>query len=446
MLTLSAVRFLTSIACVISLSTACTVGEESVSNDDARAGQHLGDDDLNGTPGQNDPLAARICANGPTVKGIDVSYYQGTVDWAAAKADGVEFAFIRLSDGEVFRDPKFALNWTNAKAAGVLRGAYQFFRPAQDVAVQADMMIKAIGTYQTGDLPPVIDVEADGGLAPATVASKVRQWVDLVKAGTGVAPIIYTGKYFWRDEVGGPRTFETNSLWIAQYTSLCPDLPAPWTRWTFWQSSDKGRVAGIKGAVDLDKFNGTSEQLRAFVMGGAATNISTRAAALPFYSERDDATSYRFIARPPAGVTRVEIRVDEYMVGDGAPTAGQITIDHTFTEQRDARSIELRGFDAGGAVIAVGNGLLDSTPVPEVFIDQPGEMTYDIGTEDGTAATIEVTSDGFPLFDKVTGTSKSTTGILRYTFTQPGERELIVTTRDAAGGVLNISKRMLLVR
>ena len=421
------------------------MGEEADLNaEDAQAGQNLGDDDLGGT-NDGDPLAMRICANGPTTRGIDVSYYQGTIDWARVKAEGIEFAFIRLSDGEVFRDPKFDRNWAGAKTAGVIRGAYQFFRPAQNVTTQANMMIQAIGTYQPGDLPPVIDVEADGGLAPATVASKVRQWVDLVKAGTGATPIIYTGKYFWRDEVGGPRTFEQNPLWIAQYTSKCPDLPAPWARWTFWQYTDRGRVGGITGNVDLNNFNGTSEQLRAFAMAGA-TATTARAMALPFYSERDTVESYRFIARPPAGVSRVEVRVDDYLVGAGAPNAGTITIEHTFDAQRDARSIELRGFDAKGAVIAIGNGLLDSTPDPEVFVDQPAEMTYDIGTEDGTAATIEVTADGFPLFDLVTGQSRSTTGILRYRFTQPGERELLITTRAANGGIIKSSKRMLLVR
>ena len=160
----------------------------------------------------------------------------------------------------------------------------------------------------------------------------------------------------------------------------------------------------------------------------------------------DSVATYRFSARPPAGVTRVEVRVDDAVVGAGAPSAGTITINHTFDLERDARSIELRGFDAAGAVIAVGNGLLDSTPIPEVFVDQYGDMTYDIGTEDSTAATIEVTADGLPLFDKVSGKSKSTTGILRYSFTQPGERALEITTRDATGGIITISKRMLLVR
>ena len=425
---------------------ACTVGDVGGEGDaeDARAGQHLGDDDKNGA-NDNDPLRARICAPGPTTKGIDVSYYQETIDWTKVKADGVAFAFIRVSDGEVFRDPKFNANWAGAKSVGIVRGAYQFFRPAQSIPEQAKIMIEAIGTYQAGDLPPVIDVEADQGLAPATVAAKVRQWVDLVKSGTGVAPIIYTGKYFWRDEVGGPRTFETNALWIAQYTSKCPDLPAPWTRWTFWQHTDKGTVSGIRGPVDMDKFNGTVADLVAYA-NGTPTGAVARAKALPFASERDSAATYRFIAKPPAGVSRVEIRVDDYLVGAGEPTGGTLTINYTFNAQRPDRSIELRGLDAAGSVVAVGNGLLDSNATPEVFVDQFGDMTYDIGTEDLTAATVEVTADGFPLFDQVSGKSRSTTGILRYAFTQPGERALQITTRDANGAVKKVSQRMLLVR
>jgi lysozyme len=150
----------------------------------------------------------------------------------------------------------------------VVRGAYQFFRPNQDVNAQADLLINALGgVYTPGDLPPVIDVEVTGGYGAATVASKVRTWVDRVKAKLGVDPIVYTGKYFWRDQVGGPTSFSNNALWIAQYTSLCPDLPSPWARWTFWQNSDTGTVAGISGKVDIDKFNGSMADLLAFANG-----------------------------------------------------------------------------------------------------------------------------------------------------------------------------------
>lgn len=235
---------------------ACTVGDDP--GDDAKAGDGLAGETPSGD-------RARTCAAGPTVQGVDVSYYEATIDWAKAKASGIDFAFVRVSDGKSFKDPKFAAYWASAKAAGVVRGAYQFFRPNQDVAGQADLMIAALaGTYAPGDLPPVIDVEATGGLAPATVAARVRTWVDRVKAAVGVAPIVYTGKYFWRDQVGGPASFGGNALWVAQYTSLCPDLPAPWTTWTFWQHSETGTVPGISGKVDLDTFNGTIDDLRAF--------------------------------------------------------------------------------------------------------------------------------------------------------------------------------------
>lgn len=244
------------------LASACTVGTDP--DPDSKAGVGVGtmvDDDTNDTT----IIEARVCAQGTTTMGVDVSYYQGTVDWAKAKAAGVKFAFVRLSDGTTFQDPKFNQNWTNTKANGIIRGAYQFFRPSQNINAQADMMIAAIGTYQKGDLPPVIDVEADGGLSPATVAARVRQWVDRVKAGVGVEPIVYTGYYFWRDQVGGPSGYTNNPLWVAAYSSLCPNVPSPWMRWTFWQHTDSGSVNGITGKVDMNKFNGDLTALQAFV-------------------------------------------------------------------------------------------------------------------------------------------------------------------------------------
>jgi len=134
--------------------------------------------------------AATVCGDGPTVDGMDVSYYETGIDWTAAHNAGIDFAFVRVSDGLQFADPKFSEYWAAAKAAGVIRGAYQFFRPAQSATAQADMMIAAIGTYTPGDLPPVIDVEVTGGLSPATVAARVRTWVDRVHNALGVDPII----------------------------------------------------------------------------------------------------------------------------------------------------------------------------------------------------------------------------------------------------------------
>ena len=239
---------------------ACTVGDP---DGDAVIGDGLAADQPDDDGGIG-TIAARVCAATETTKGIDVSYYQGTIDWAQVKNAGYEYAFVRLSDGSTFRDPKFARNWAGTKAAGVVRGAYQFFRPSQSATVQADMMIAAMADFQPGDLPPVIDVEATGGMSAKNIAARVRIWTDRVEAALGVKPIVYTGKYFWRDQVGGPTDFADHPLWVAQYTSLCPDLPAPWTTWTFWQYSDKGRIPGIKGDVDTNRFNGTLDDLRAF--------------------------------------------------------------------------------------------------------------------------------------------------------------------------------------
>jgi len=246
---------------------ACTVGEDA---GDQRAGASLSADDTG--DGSGFGMLARTCAAGATTPGIDVSYYQGTIDWSRVAAGGYKFAFIRVSDGTTFHDPKFASYWTGSKNAGLIRGAYQFFRPAQSASAQADLMIAAVGTLGPGDLPPVIDVEVTQGLGAATIAARIRTWVDRVHAATGVDPIIYTGKYFWRDDVGGPTSFANNPLWIAQYTSQCPDLPAPWGSWAFWQYSESGRIAGISGGgVDLDKFNGSLADLQALANASQPT-------------------------------------------------------------------------------------------------------------------------------------------------------------------------------
>lgn len=208
------------------------------------------------------PLVA--CAPAPViVHGIDVSYYDDVTDWNAAHEAGIEFAFIRVADGTQFQDPQFASYWAGARAAGVLRGAYQFFRPEQDPIAQADLLLQMMGPLGPGDLPPVIDVEVADGRSPAAVATAVHKWVDHVAAAIGKPPIVYTGLYAWTDLTGGANV-PMAPLWIAQYTSAaCPDVPAPWTAWTFWQTTDSGSTAGISGNLDLDVFAGSLDDLRA---------------------------------------------------------------------------------------------------------------------------------------------------------------------------------------
>lgn len=214
---------------------------------------------------------ATVCGVGPTVKGIDVSTYQGTINWTSVKNDGVKYAVIRVSDGLNSIDAKFASNWSGSRAAGVKHGAYQFFRPSQDPIAQADLLLSKIGNkIAADDLPPTIDVEASDGLGAAAVAAAVKKWVAHVKAKLGRDPIIYTGFYFWRDSVGDPN-MSTSALWHAQYTSAsCPTIAASWDTWSIWQYSSTGSVVGISGNVDMDRWNGDAASFNAF-LGPATT-------------------------------------------------------------------------------------------------------------------------------------------------------------------------------
>ena len=96
------------------------------------------------------------CAAGSTVKGVDVSHFDGAIDWAAARRDGVAFAIIKATEGTSFVDNHFATNWTNTRANGIIHGAYHFFRPKSDPVAQADFFVQVAGSPKSGDLPPVI--------------------------------------------------------------------------------------------------------------------------------------------------------------------------------------------------------------------------------------------------------------------------------------------------
>ncbi len=251
-----------------------------------------------GAPGAEGPGAStssssavtEVCgqpAGGP-VQGVDVSDYQGNFDWSAA---GVQFGYAQVSDGIGHLDRTFAANWANMKAAGVLRGAYQFFEPAEDVATQANLVVSAVGKLGAGDLPAMIDVEVTGGLPGGEIGARVQQWLEIVEAGTGLKPIIYTGSYFWEHNVG--TNLSSYPIWIAAYGPACPSVPADgWSNWAFWQYSDGG------GALDHDVFNGTLAQLQA-LSGGA-----TRARPVPAYTAMagDGTTAGYWIAGRDGGV------------------------------------------------------------------------------------------------------------------------------------------------
>lgn len=201
-----------------------------------------------------------VCPGPNVVQGIDVSYYQGNINWTQVKT-AKAFAIARVSDG-TYLDTKFDQNWSGMKAAGIIRGAYQYFEPAQDATEQANIMLQKMVGFGPGDLPPMLDVEATGGQSPATITAKIHTWVDKIMAATGRKPLIYTGKYFWDPNVQ-TTDFASFPLVIAAYVKPnCPNTPNAWNTWTMWQYNATGSVPGIVGDVDSDEFNGTLEDLK----------------------------------------------------------------------------------------------------------------------------------------------------------------------------------------
>ena len=211
-----------------------------------------------------------------SVPGIDVSYWDAGIDWPKVRAAGYRFVFAKATESVTYSDPTFPDNWNGPKTAGLLRGAYHFFRCNVDAKKQADYFINYVqSTGDLGDLPPALDLESTDGQRKDKIIPAVKVWLDRVEAAFGKKPIIYSGQYFLQDnfsEAGGgpPAWAKDYVLWLAQYPGvpytdgMQPVLPRGWFKWTIWQYSDKGVVNGINAAVDLDVFSGTLEELYKF--------------------------------------------------------------------------------------------------------------------------------------------------------------------------------------
>jgi lysozyme len=207
------------------------------------------------------PDAFVNCGAARHVLGIDVSSYQGAIDWRRVRAAGVAFAFARVSDGLDVVDDRFAANFLGMKRAGVRRGAYQHFRASVDPKRQADLLVRSVARLGRPDLPLVADVETDDGMTVDEVRARLRVWLRRIERRTGRRPIVYTSPSM-SATLGD--AFGAYHLWVAHYEVDCPKLPDGWTRWRIWQRSSAGQVDGIRGNVDLDVFAGTARELRRF--------------------------------------------------------------------------------------------------------------------------------------------------------------------------------------
>ena len=202
--------------------------------------------------------------NNNQVQGIDVSHFQGTVNWSAVKAAGITFAYAKATDGNTYTDPLFKTNWPAMQAAGILRGAYHFYESNDDPLTQAQNFLKVVGTLGVQDLPPVVDIEAfKGNFGTQSLASNLQVWLDTIASALQRTPMIYTNTTFWNTNMNA--NFSKYPLWIAEYGVSQPKIPNGWSNYNFWQNSQSGAVAGVSGSVDLDVFAGSMTDLLAFI-------------------------------------------------------------------------------------------------------------------------------------------------------------------------------------
>jgi lysozyme len=219
-------------------------------------------------------------ADGATyASGVDVSHWQGPIQWPNVAAASVSFAFGKATEGKTLVDPTYSINRSGSQSAGLRFGAYHFGRPggSGDAALVANAIAQAdffldVAQPQPGELPPVLDLETKGGLGTAALQTWTSAFLAEVAARTGVKALVYGSPSFWKTALGDTATVAADGyrLWIANWTTnAAPLVPAGnWggQGWTFWQYTDRATVSGFAHPVDGDRFRGTDP-------GGAALGV-----------------------------------------------------------------------------------------------------------------------------------------------------------------------------
>lgn len=196
------------------------------------------------------------------VLGVDVSHHQLTMDWQTTAEAGAAFAFIRATNGTA-TDTQFWANWPEAKEAGILRGAYHYYRARVEPELQVNNFVNVVGS-DLGELPPVLDCEDQA--EPFTIAH-LRETLDLIETAFGRKPIVYTNFNWWNQHVGVVDWASDYDLWVANWGVDEPLIPPGWDMWHFWQwtSDGDGPTWGAGSPrIDLDYWHGTLAELQAY--------------------------------------------------------------------------------------------------------------------------------------------------------------------------------------
>ena len=197
------------------------------------------------------------------IHGIDISHYQGTIDWdelrnTTISNKPIRFIMIKATEGASIVDEHFKENFIQARDNGLIRGAYHFWSTKTSAREQAYWFIKNV-YLEEGDLPPVLDVEhIPQGMNVEDFQREVLTWLHTVEDYYHVKPIIYTYHKFKEQYLSDER-FDDYPYWIAHYYVSKVEYKG---KWKFWQHTDAGKVAGINGDVDLDIYNGSFYDLK----------------------------------------------------------------------------------------------------------------------------------------------------------------------------------------
>lgn len=216
--------------------------------------------------------ASVMAAATASVKGMDVSGYQGNVAWSTAYANGARFAYVKATEGTSYTNPYFAQQYNGSYNVGMIRGSYHFALPGNSSgSAQADYFVNHGGGWSADGktLPGAVDLEYNPygatcyGLSKSSMTAWITAFSNRYRTRTGRYPAIYTSTSWWTQCVGTSGNYSaTSPLWVARYSTAVGTLPYAWTFHTFWQFADSGAFPG-----DQNLFNGAYTRLQALAKG-----------------------------------------------------------------------------------------------------------------------------------------------------------------------------------
>ncbi len=406
------------------------------------------------------PVANVFPTSGPapktvqtTLTGVDVSYWQGSVNWGSVASTGIKFAFTRASEGGDYTDPTFATNMQNGKAAGLYMGAYDFGCPVTNSndgctaisgSADASYFDSVAGPYfKSGYMYPALDLEVGcGTISTTAMSSWVAAWMNTVESyistndGFTIIPIVYMSSSY----ASGCVTSSTTAyhLWVADWGVSSPST-GYWSTWSYWQYTDAASVSGISGSVDGDYFNGGLSSLQSGYIFGSAPLTGSYAmqdvtTGTPLYCGGSFLTGdqIQFTGSASGGTAPYTY---SWNFGDGTSGSGQVA-SHAYSSTGSVDPLLTISDSKGNSyptgqncAFTVNPGLsissaLSASPNPVVVTNT---TTFSIGATGGTSP-YSYAYSGLP-----PGCGSSNTASLTCTPSGIGTFSVVATVTDAQG-------------